>query len=596
MTRFVLVGFAACALAISCNTSAAAQTGAGICPRPAAGSVAQDPPDLRSDKGVLEVDLAVRNEQQRDGSTRYCYLLPDGRQSPTLRLKPGDWLVLRLHNELTGPTEGTDAGAPADHRQRGHAHGDHQQSQASGGADPCRRAVMTATSTNLHFHGLSIPAVCHQDDVLKTSIQPSDPPFEYRFRIPGNAPPGLYWYHPHIHGFSSRQVAGGASGALIIEGLERSNREVAGLPERVLVIRDQDLLNPQAAQSAADVAAQAMLDRDGDAANTGTGTGRPAKDLSVNFVPIPYPDYPTATVAMKPDERQLWRVLNASSVTYLNIATLYKRGPRFRANWIGVVAIDGVPLSTSGSVGHATEWRDSIVVSPGGCVEFIVVGPPAGVPAMLVTRTVDTGDGGENDPNRPLVSIVASPDAPEPNSRLAGESQPLPSPALPWLGTVQPDRIRKLYFSEEPGDPARSNGDTRFMLTVEGRKPAPFEPGTSEPDIVVRQGDVEDWIIENRSTELHAFHIHQLHFEVLDWLGLAVNEPFLRDTINIPFFSPRAMQAFPTVRLRMDFRDPGTVGTFVYHCHLLDHEDGGMMGLIRVLPAVTAPSSVSHKR
>ena len=74
-----------------------------------------------------------------------------------------------------------------------------------------------------------------------------------------------------------------------------------------------------------------------------------------------------------------------------------------------------------------------------------------------------------------------------------------------------------------------------------------------------------------------------------EWLGVAVNEPYLRDTVNVPFYSPAAMQHYPTVRLRMDFRDPNTVGTFVYHCHLLDHEDGGMMGLIRVEPAATAP-------
>ena len=187
---------------------------------------------------------------------------------------------------------------------------------------------MTATSANLHFHGLTIPPVCHQDDVIKTSIQPTDPPFEYRFRIPDEQPPGLYWYHPHIHGFSSRQVLGGASGALIVEGLERAAPEVAGLPERVLVIRDQELVNPRAAPSANDPAVQALIDRDGDAANTGTGTGQPAKDLAVNFVPIPYPDYPTAPIQMKPGERQLWRVLNASSLTYLNLAALYRRGAR----------------------------------------------------------------------------------------------------------------------------------------------------------------------------------------------------------------------------------------------------------------------------
>ena len=532
------------------------------CPRPAPGSVVSEPEDLRSENGVLKVDLTVRNEKESDGSMRYCYLLGNGSQSPALHLKPGELLILNLKNALTG--EATQ-----------HAHGHGKPS-----SDPCASATMTLTSTNLHFHGLTLPPVCHQDDVLKTSIQPTDPPFEYRFRIPAAESPGLYWYHPHIHGFSSQQVAGGASGALIVEGIERANPEVAGLPERVLVIRDQNLLQPDASPSSSGASVQALIDKDGDAANTGTGTGRPAKDLSVNFVPVPYPDYPPASITMKPGERQLWRVVNATSVTYLNLAALYKRGPKFRPQWIGVVAIDGVPLKANGSPAHATEWRDSIVVSPGARVEFIMVGPPAGVPALLVTRTVDTGPGGENDPNRPLLSIVASPDAPAPRSSLPASAKPLPAPALPWLGDVSPTRVRHLYFSEDA---------TRFYLTVDGQTPATFDPANDTPNIVVRQGDVEDWIIENRSTELHAFHIHQIHFQVVEWLGVTVNEPYLRDTVNVPFYSPAAMQHYPTVRLRMDFRDPNTVGTFVYHCHLLDHEDGGMMGLIRVEPAASAP-------
>ena len=61
-----------------------------------------------------------------------------------------------------------------------------------------------------------------------------------------NEPPGLYWYHPHVHGFTNVQVQGGASGALIVEGIERADPVLAGLPERVFVIRDQDLLNPNA--------------------------------------------------------------------------------------------------------------------------------------------------------------------------------------------------------------------------------------------------------------------------------------------------------------------------------------------------------------
>ncbi|HEY4210957.1 MAG TPA: multicopper oxidase domain-containing protein [Steroidobacteraceae bacterium] len=532
----------------------------------------EDPEDLRSQNGVLKLDLTVRNETLPDGRTRYCYLLPDGSQSPTLRVKPGDLLVLNLKNELTGAVQPHEAHHPG----------------AKASSDPCTSGVMSPTSANLHFHGLTVPPVCHQDEVLKTSIQPGDPPFEYHFRIPANEPPGLYWYHPHIHGFSSMQVQGGASGALIVEGLERAAPEVAGLPERVLVIRDQDLLNPTAT-SPSGLGSPAIPDRDGDAVNTGTGGGKPAKDLSVNFVPVPYPDYPLATVQMKPGEKQLWRVLNASSLTYLDLTMLFKRGSKYRPEWVGLVAIDGVPVDANGSPSPAVRRRNSIVLSPGSRVEFILTGPPAGVPAMLITRSVNTGESGENDPDRALVSIVASRDAPEPKATVSTSSEPLPAPTQPWLGNVTPTRTRKLFFSEEPVDPRDPNGPTRFYLTVDGETPKVFDPASTEPNIVAHQGDVEDWIIENRSTELHAFHIHQIHFQVIEWAGLTVNEPFLRDTINVPFYN-LSMPHYPTVRLRMDFRDPNTIGTFVYHCHLLEHEDNGMMGLIRVDPAVRNPA------
>ena len=106
----------------------------------------------------------------------------------------------------------------------------------------------------------------------------------------------------------------------------------------------------------------------------------------------------------------------------------------------------------------------------------------------------------------------------------------------------QPVRVRKLYFSEKLEDPGDPNSATSFYITVEGQTPRAFDPASEQPNIVVRQGDVEDWIIENRSTELHAFHIHQLHFLLLDWSGTPVNEPFLRDTVNVPYFNDRMLQ------------------------------------------------------
>jgi FtsP/CotA-like multicopper oxidase with cupredoxin domain len=119
-----------------------------------------------------------------------------------------------------------------------------------------------------------------------------------------------------------------------------------------------------------------------------------------------------------------------------------------------------------------------------------------------------------------------------------------------------------------------------------------FDMSSDIPNIVAKQGTVEDWIIENRSQELHAFHIHQLHFLLLDYGGRQVNEDFLRDTVNVPYYDGHSL-AYPSIRLRMDFRDPNTVGTFVYHCHLLEHEDKGMMGSIRVEPA-SAPASENN--
>jgi FtsP/CotA-like multicopper oxidase with cupredoxin domain len=540
-----------------------------VCPRPVPGGSVNEPEDLRSRNGVLNVELTIHNSKRSDGSIRYCYLDANGTEAPTLRVNPGDLVILTLKNDLTD----FHAGAVTTGQQLMHMGGERRENS-------CTSGLMTSESTNLHFHGLTIPPVCHQDDVLKTSIQQTDPPFEYRFRVPENEPPGLYWYHPHIHGFTKQQMLGGASGALIVEGIERADKAVAGLRERVFIIRDQDLLNPNAPPSKSEPVVPKMLfDQDGDAANTGTGFGKPAKDLSINFVPIPYPDYPAAVIEMKPEERQLWRVVNASEITYLNLEVLFGHTPQP----LGLVAMDGVPLNENGLAADLVDWQTHLGVPPGARMEFIVKGPPADVNGLLVTRTVDTGPGGENDPNRTIALIKASTDAAEPRSALAASPKPLPPQSMPWLGSIAPVRTRRLYFSEKLLEPNNPNSATEFYLTVEGQTPMQFDPKSGVPNIIAKQGTVEDWIIENRSNELHAFHIHQLHFMLLDYRGTPVNEPFLRDTVNVPYYDGKALE-YPSVRLRMDFRDPNTIGDFVYHCHLLEHEDGGMMGLIRVEP------------
>jgi FtsP/CotA-like multicopper oxidase with cupredoxin domain len=563
----------ACLCFAVARASLYAQGTAEPCPRPAEGSLVAEPEDLRSRNGELKVELTARNSRQSDGSTRYCFIDEKGRESPTLRVNPGDLVILSLKNDLT------DFRAAA--AENGHQH---MPIEMGGSGNTCTSGLMTSVSTNLHFHGLTIPPLCHQDDVLKTAIGPGDPPFEYRFRIPEDEPPGLYWYHPHIHGFTKAQVLGGASGALIVEGIERADKAVAGLPERVLIIRDQDLLNPNAPPAKWEpVVPKMLIDRDGDAANNGTGYGKPAKDLSINFVPAPYPDYRPAVIEMKAEEQQLWRVLNASGITYLNLQLQYGQTPQP----LGLVAMDGVPLNQNGLARDFVDWQTHLGIPPGARMEFIVKGPPSGVSGLLVTKTVDTGPSGENDPNRAIAAVVASKDAVALSSQLPSQlpaaSSPLPPPQLPWLGSVAPVRTRRLYFSEKLVDPNDPTSATEFYLTVDGQTPQMFDPKSAVPNIIAKQGTVEDWIIENRSAELHAFHIHQLHFLLLDYLSRPVNEPFLRDTVNVPYYNGRTL-TYPSIRVRMDFRDPNTIGDFLYHCHLLEHEDGGMMGLIRVEP------------
>jgi FtsP/CotA-like multicopper oxidase with cupredoxin domain len=577
LLKRMLIAAGALFLAMQYVASPASAAPAEPCPRPQAGSAVEEPADLRSKNGVLELTLTAANSKQADGSIRYCYTDAEGRESPNLRVSPGDEVIIHLKNELKNLQPAAGAMPPM------HA------APHSDDPTPCTSGIMSSVSTNLHFHGLTIPPTCHQDDVLKTSVQPGDAPFEYRFRIPQDEPPGLYWYHPHIHGFSKQDVLGGASGALIVEGIERAKKEVAGLPERVFIIRDQDLLHPNAQPAASEpIVPKFMIDRDGDAANNGTGFGKPAKDLSINYVPVPFPDYPPGVIHMRPGERQVWRVLNASAITYLNLEVLYNRA------WqpLGLVAMDGVPIDQNGA-GDSVSWQPHLAVPPGARVEFILKGPPAGETGLLVTRTVDTGPGGENDPNRALATVVASPDAPEPQSTLPRTPEPLPPTTEAWLGDVPPVRVRHLYFSEKLANPNDPTSAVEFYLTVEGQTPKMFDMNSDIPNIVAEQGTVEDWIIENRSSELHAFHIHQLHFLLLQYMGQNVNENLLRDTVNVPYFNGRTL-TYPSVRVRMDFRDPNTIGMFPYHCHLLEHEDKGMMGTIRVVPRASAAEPMSN--
>jgi FtsP/CotA-like multicopper oxidase with cupredoxin domain len=414
---------------------------------------------------------------------------------------------------------------------------------------------MTITSVNVHFHGTNTSPRCHADEVIHTLIN-SGRTFKYSVKFPSNEPPGLYWYHPHVHGIAEAAVQGGASGAIIIDGIENLQPAVARLPERVLIVRDQIVPNSPT-----------------------PGGNVPSWDVSLNYVPILYPSFTPAVVEMKPGQKEFWRVANASADTILDLQVQYDGS----AQPLQVVALDGVPTgSQDGTRRGKLVIQTDILLAPAARAEFIVMGPSKAVKnAVFQTLNVDTGPDGDNDPTRPLASIVTN--AVPPSLPVVPAASQAPYPQLfEGLAAAKVTAKRTLYFSEVLSDPTNPASPTNFFITVDGAAPVLFSPD-NPPAIVTQQGAVEDWTIQNRSEENHEFHMHQVHFLLLEVNGVPVpaqQRQFL-DMIQVPYWSGTG--PYPSVKVRLDFRGMD-VGDFVYHCHILGHEDNGMMAIIRVRP------------
>jgi FtsP/CotA-like multicopper oxidase with cupredoxin domain len=546
MGRIISFGWVVACLLIGLASPAAASAQGG-CPRPAVGTEAKAPPDLFSSNGLLQFQLNYQTGIDSKGRTLFCFVTPDGAESPTLHVNPGDTVKIALTNALPqvpgGPEE-----------------------QIS---DVCGDSTMTLTSVNMHFHGMNVTPACHGDEVIHTLIN-SGETFDYTIKIPKNEPPGLYWYHPHIHGISSVAVQGGASGAIVVEGIEKIQPAVSGLPERLLIIRDQPLASSPLSKPA--------------------GAPRiPNWDVSVNYVSVPYPNYPPAFVKMQQGGKEFWRVANAGANTILDLQVMYDG----QAQPLQIVGFDGVSTGSQDGKRQGTiVTQNDVLVPPAGRVEFIIAAPSSGVHnAQLVTNTINGGPSGDANLARPLVQIRTSA-TPSGLRRIPKPNGPPNPQRFENLADAKVTTTRTLYFSEihvasgvNPPSrlPPENDSHTLFYITVDGQRPLLFDP-SNPPAITTTQGSVEDWIIQNRSDEVHEFHIHQIHFLLEEVNGRRVpkGQQQFYDTYQVGYWNDKSKK-YPSIKVRMDFRG-AVVGDFVYHCHILDHEDGGMMAIIRVLP------------
>jgi FtsP/CotA-like multicopper oxidase with cupredoxin domain len=518
----------------------------GVCPRPAVGSEIQPPPDLFSSGGVLETSLNYYTSVDDDGRTLFCFVTPDGKLSPTLHVNPGDRIKIHLTNMVPANPGG-------------------RSEVISNDGDVCGDATMTDTSVNMHFHGLNVTPRCHGDQAIHTLVN-SGETFDYGFRVPLDEPPGLYWYHPHVHGISSIAVQGGGTGIIEVEGISNIQPAVANLPERFVILRDEP--------------------RVGSPLHLSNGEQQvPNWDVSVNYVTVAYPKYQTPTITMQSGQPEFWRLANAAANTIMDLRVKYDGVEQP----VQVVGYDGVPAGSQDGTQQGTlVTQTRLLVPPASRVEFIVTPPGPDVKsAVLETENiVEGGPAADSNPTRPLAQILVS-NAPVHLPRTPKPNGPANKQRFEDLKTAKVTAHRLLYFSETPSI-NHKNGDGRvaepvaFYITVDGQLRQLFDPN-EPPAITTTQGAVEEWKIQNRSPEVHEFHMHQIHYLVEEVSGVKIplEQQQFYDTFQVPYWDGK--HAFPYIKVKLDFRG-AVVGDFVYHCHILDHEDGGMMATIRVLP------------
>jgi FtsP/CotA-like multicopper oxidase with cupredoxin domain len=392
--------------------------------------------------------------------------------------------------------------------------------------------------TNLHFHGLAVSPNTPQDDVLGMMAKPGQV-LHYSVEIPRDHPPGLFWYHTHPHGESHRQVLDGMSGAIIIEGIEHYAPEVRRLRERVIVVRGRSLEHDPNADK---LRGQVEIESKG----CGAEAEAAEEIFTVNGAVRP-------RIEIARNERQFWRIVNASADRYLDL--------QLDRQTFEIVALDGIPIAYHDPE-SPTRIANHLLLAPAGRLEAVVTGPSPGTPSALRTLCVDTGPDGDPNPGMALADLVQpssdrlGSDSPPKQMHALNEGSPVYKPVdVEPLEKTPPDFIVK--FTED------KNG-----FYINGRK---FAPDAS-PMTSARVGTYQHWRIVNQTAELHPFHIHQVHFLAYAEKGVPLSHPAWLDTVNVPYRS--------SVDVILDFTDPVIKGMSVFHCHLLNHEDKGMMAKI----------------
>lgn len=437
------------------------------------------PLEYRSQNGELNVTLQARETLVRLGKELINGATYNGVYGgPVLRLKPGDTLHLKLVNHLP-------------------------------------------QATNMHFHGLAVSPLGHGDNAMHM-VGPGET-WDYVIPIPKDHPPGVYWYHTHAHSFAERQLMGGLSGTLVIEGFQDEVPATKPLKERLFALKE---FSP---------------DRKGDLNRVPKPFNRDIKTINGQLMP---------RVDIQPGETQLWRFSDQTADTYFRL--------RLEGHQFTVVGRDAQPVT------HPEQVAE-LMIGPSQRADVLVTAGAAGA-YKLISETTSTGPVGDIFPAQNMALMVSARDPGQPPPARLGPievaevaKRPVPADHI--------DAQRVIIFSEDPVTGLFFINHATFDHT--------------RVDLKVPLGSVEEWTVRNASAELHTFHIHQVKFQVISLNGRPVPFEGLVDTVNVPIHGD--------VKIRIPFTDPKIVGRFMYHCHILEHEDKGMMAQIEVYDPKVGP-------
>ncbi|KVQ71753.1 copper oxidase [Burkholderia multivorans] len=386
--------------------------------------------------------------------------------------------------------------------------------------------------STIHWHGLPVPP--DQDGNPSDAVAPGASRV-YRFTLPkGSA--GTYWYHPHPHMMTAEQVFRGLAGPFVVRAAD--DDPLAGWPERHLFVSDLKLARDGT------IPPNDMMD---------WMNGREGQFVLVNGARRP-------RIEVAGDER--WRVWNACSARYLRVA--FDDGRAFEH------------VGTDGGLFGAPRRVTSLLLAPGERAEMLVRAGDRASRAVLQAAEYDRGkmamshDDGHGslppDPARALADVVFAPAAPR--------ELPATLRTVPPLG--EPVAHKEVAFGEEMDMDAmmKSGAHGRpagMRFTINGDTYAP-----GRVTLTSRRGDVERWTIRNATDMDHPFHLHGTQFQVIERAteGARTAEPFRawRDTVNV-----RSGETV-TILTTQDM-----TGERMFHCHILEHEDLGMMGTLKVV-------------